>query len=108
MLRFAAKTFGMFLLALAMITAVLDLTRSVANSQLVVTALGLEWRDFHVDSLQYFQVGIERHLGLSWLWSVVIQNILLMPSWLVFFILAVAFFSLGRAPNRGWQKKFGR
>ena len=108
MLRFLVKTLGMFLLALAVITAVLDLTRSVANSHVVVTALGLEWRDFHVDSLQYFQVGIERHLGLSWLWSGVLQNILLMPSWLVFFILSVIFFLMSRAPNRRWQKKFGR
>ena len=108
MLRFLSKTLGMFLLALAMITPVLDLTRRVANSQLIMTALGLEWRDFHVDSLQYFQVGIERHLGLSWLWTGVIQNILLVPSWLVFFILAMIFFWLGRTPNRYWQKRFGR
>ena len=108
MLRFFAKTAGMFLLALAVITAVLDLTRSVANSELVVTAMGLEWRDFHVESLQYFQVGIERHLGLTWLWSGIIQNILLLPSWLVFFILSMIFFWIGRTPDRRWQKRFGR
>jgi len=108
MLRISLKIIGLFLIALATITAVLDLTRSIANSEIIFTALGLEWRNFHVNSLQYFQVGIERHLNLPWLWSGVLQNILLLPSWFVFFMLSLLFFWLGHKPNRRWQKRFGR
>ena len=108
MLRIIAKIFGTLFLVLAVITAVLDLTRTIANSSLTVTALGLEWREFHVASLQNLQVGIERHLAAPWLWSAVIQNILLLPSWIVFFVLALLFLWLGRTPERRWQKRFGR
>lgn len=108
MLRLVLNTIGLFLLALALITAILDLTRSVANSQVIFTALGLEWRNFHVESLQYVQVGLERHLGLAWLWSNVVQNILLLPSWVVFTVLALLFLWFGYKPERNWQKRFGR
>ncbi|MDJ0613942.1 MAG: hypothetical protein QNJ29_09700 [Rhizobiaceae bacterium] len=95
-------------MVLALITAVLDLTRSIANSEATVTALGLQWRDFNVASLQYFQVGIERHLGLPWLWENVIQTILLQPSWLVFFVLSIMFLWMGRRQKRHWQTRFGK
>ena len=108
MLRLIVNTLGLFLLALALITAVLDLTRSVANSQIVFTALGLEWRNFHVESLQYVQVGLERHLGLSWLWTNVVLRLLLFPSWAVFTALAMLMFWFGYKPDRNWQKRFGR
>lgn len=108
MLRMILNVVGMLSLVMAVITAVLDLTRSIANSAFTTTALGLEWSEFHVASLQYLQVGIERHLGLPWLWSVVFQNILLLPSWIVFFVLALLFLWLGRRPERRWQKRFGR
>ena len=71
MLRMILNIAGMISLVMAVITAVLDLTRSIANSALTTTALGLEWSEFHVASLQYLQVGIERHLGLPWLWSAI-------------------------------------
>lgn len=108
MLRIIAKLIGFIALALALISAVLDLTRSIANSQLTITAFGQEWSKFHVPSLQYFQVGIERHLGLPWLWENVVQNILLSPSWLVLFILAIIFLWLGRKRKRHWQERFGK
>lgn len=108
MLRLIAKLIGMLALIFAVITGVLDLTRSIANSSMTITPLGLEWKDFHIASLQYFQVGTERHLGLPWLWENVFQNILLMPSWLVFFVLALIFLWIGRKRKRHWQKRFGK
>ena len=108
MLRMILNIAGMISLVMAVITAVLDLTRSIANSALTTTALGLEWSEFHVASLQYLQVGIERHLGLPWLWSAIFQNILLLPSWIVFLVLALLFLWLGRRPERRWQRRFGR
>lgn len=108
MIRIIIKLIGMVFMVLALITAVLDLTRSIANSAITITPLGLEWRNFSVESLQYFQVGIERHLGFPWLWANVVQEILLAPSWIVFFILAIVFIWLGRSRKRHWQERFGK
>ena len=108
MFRFIVRFLGLVSLVLAVITAVLDLTRTIANSSLTVTALGLEWFNFHSASLNNFQVGIERHLNAPWLWSSVVQNILLLPSWAVFFVLALLLLWAGRQPERRWQRRFGR
>lgn len=108
MLRLIIKIFGVLFMVLALITAVLDLTRSIANSAITITPLGLQWRDFSVTSLQYFQVGVERHLGFPWLWANVIQEILLAPGWLVFFVLSIMFLWLGRRRKRHWQTRFGK
>lgn len=108
MLRLLFKSLGLLALVMAVITAVLDLTRSIANSNLTITALGEEWVNFSIASLQNFQVGVERHLGLPWLWENVIQFILLQPSWLVFSVLALIFLWVGRKRKRHWQERFGR
>lgn len=107
MLRIIAKLFGLIALAMTVITAVLDLTRSIANSALTITALGEEWFHFHLPSLNGFQVGVQRKLGAPWLWESVIQNILLAPSWLVFGVLAIIFLWLGRRKERRWRQRFG-
>ena len=107
MLRLFAKFIGLIALALTVITAILDITRSIANSALTITALGLEWSQFHVPSLQNFQVGIQRKLGAPWLWESVIQNILLAPSWLVFAVIAIIFLWFSRRKDRRWRKRFG-
>ncbi len=108
MLRLLLKSTGMLALVMAVITGVLDLTRTIANSKLTITALGEEWVNFSIASLQNFQVGVERHLGLPWIWENVIQVILLQPSWLVFSVLALMFLWLGRKRKRHWQERFGR
>ncbi|MEM9278992.1 MAG: hypothetical protein AAGA76_10490 [Pseudomonadota bacterium] len=108
MIRLVAKILGTLFLVMAVITAVLDLTRTIANSALTMTPLGKEWFDFHLASLNNFQVGIQRHLGAPWLWDFLVNYILLLPSWVVFFVLALIFLWLGRRPERRWQKRFGR
>lgn len=108
MFRFILKIIGLVFLALAVITAILDMTRSIANSSLTITALGQEWFSFHSASLNNFQVAVQRHLGIPWIWENVIQNILLLPSWAVFFVLALLFLWAGRRPERRWRRRFGR
>ena len=107
MFRLFFKSLGLLCLVLAVVTAVLDLTRSIANSAMTITALGAEWASFNVASLQYLQVGIERHLGFPWLWTHIVQNILLLPTWLVFLVLATILLWLGRKRKRHWQERFG-
>ncbi|MEM7214934.1 MAG: hypothetical protein AAF423_05265 [Pseudomonadota bacterium] len=108
MFRLTAKLLGILFLVLTVITAILDLTRTIANSELTITKLGVQWFEFHNASLNNFQVGIERHLGMPWLWTLIVDYILLLPSWGVFFVLALIFLWLGRKPKRTWQKRFGR
>ncbi len=107
MLKTIAKLIGFIALAMTVITAILDLTRTIANSALTITSLGLEWFNFHLPSLNGFQVGIQRKLGVPWLWESVIQNILLAPSWLVFGVIAIIFLWLGRRKDRCWRQRFG-
>jgi len=107
MLKIFAKLIGFIALAMTVITAILDLTRSIADSTLKFKVLGEAWSEFHVPSLQYLQVGIERHLGLPWIWENIAQNILLAPSWLVFGVLAIIFLWMGRRKERRWRHRFG-
>ena len=106
MLRFIAKFVGLLFLVFSVITIVLDLSRSIANSTLTITPLGLEWFNFSSGSLNLTEAIISRYLH-PFLWNPILQNILLMPSWLVFFVLAIMFFWLGRKRKRGWQERFG-
>ncbi len=106
MLKFVSKMVGLLFLALALIAAVLDITRSIANSVLTYTPLGQDWFNFSNSTLNLFQVGIQRQLGLPWLWDSVIVNILLAPSWLIFAILALMFLWLGRRRDRRIGKRF--
>ncbi len=107
MLKIIARTIGLIALVMTVITAILDLTRSIANSAVTITPLGKEWFDFHLASLNGLQVGIQRHLGVPWLWESVIQNILLIPSWVVFGVLTLLFLWLGRNKERRWRQRFG-
>ncbi len=107
MLKTIIKLTGIIALAMTVITAILDLTRSIANSAVTITPLGLEWFNFHLPSLNGFQVGVQRKLGMPWLWESVIQNILLAPSWLVFGAMAIIFLWFGRRKERHWRQRFG-
>jgi hypothetical protein len=107
MLRIIAKLFGLIALAMTVITAVLDLTRSIANSALTITALGEEWSSIHANSLIGFQGVIEKNIGSPWIFNALVIPILSVPSWLVFGILAIVFLWLGRRKERRWRQRFG-
>ena len=106
MLRLLVKLIGIIMLVMAVVTAVLDLTRTIANSELTITPLGQNWAEFNRESLLLFQPAVERYVH-PFFWDPIIQNILLMPSWLVFFVLSVIFLWLGRTRRRSWQERFG-
>ncbi len=107
MLKLLSKLLGLVCLALSVILAILDLTSSIADSKIVLTALGQQWAAVNTTSLQYLQVGIERKLGLPWLWNGIFIPLLQMPGWLVFGILALVFLWLGRSPDRRLRKRLG-
>jgi len=76
------RVLGLSLVAIAFITLVVDGTRSIAASAIVITPLGEGWFKLHAPSLNLIQALIERYT-LPFLWDPVFLNILLLPVWLV-------------------------
>ena len=107
MIKMLFNLFAVVSLVLTLITAILDLTRSIADSALIMSPLGKVWFDFHNASLNALEVGIARHLGFPWAWENIFVNILQMPAWLVFAILSTVLFWLGRKDKANWRKRFG-
>ena len=106
MFKVIFRLFGILFLVLTVITIVLDMTRSIADSAIVWTALGKEWFDFSASSLNLMQAVIQRYVHPT-IWDPVIVNILLMPSWAVFAALAAIFLWFGRTRKSRWQTRFG-
>jgi len=93
--NFLFKILGMFVLALALVFAVLDVTRSITASQIILTPLVETWEDLGPDSLL-----AGRSLVQDWthpyLWDPVIAFILKLPSWLVFWLVSMMLLKLGQ------------
>ena len=106
MFKFIFKLLALVFLILAAITAVLDITRSIADSTLVMTALGQDWYNYSGSTLNFSQAIVQRYLHPS-IWDPGIQKILLAPSWLVFGVLALLFGLLGRRRKKNWQDQYG-
>jgi hypothetical protein len=106
MIKGTFKLIALLFLLLAVITLVLDITRSIADSKLVMTALGQDWFTYSKSTLNFSQAIVQRYVHAA-LWDPVIQTILLGPSWLVFGVLALIFGFFGRKKRRKWQDHYG-
>ena len=89
------RILGIWFLLAAVITLVIDATKSLADNQLVVTSLGQQWYEIHKNSLEAVQKSIELHIH-PFAWDPVITAILLWPSWALFALLGVILLWLGR------------
>lgn len=105
MLKSLCRLIAMIALALALITAVLDITRSIADSTLIMTPLGLDWFNLSPATLNMAQASIQRYLH-PLLWDPIIQTILLAPSWAVFFCVWLVFTLAGRRPQTRWLDRY--
>lgn len=105
MLRRAARFIAFIFALVAVIAAVLDITRSIADSSIVMTSLGQDWFNWSVDTLNFSQAIIQRYVH-PYLWDPIIQTVLQWPSWLVFFGLALIFALLGRQKKHRWQDRY--
>lgn len=99
MLSFLFRFTGIWLVALAVVAAAIDGTKSIAASKLVLTPLGAHWFQFAPDSLNAAQAGIQRHVS-PLLWDPVIQSILLMPTWAIAGLLGLVFVWIGSRRRR--------
>ena len=83
----------------SVIALVIDVTRTLAADALVMTRLGEHWFQFHAESLNASQAGIQRHVHPA-LWDPVIVWLLQTPTWLVFALLGLLLFWIGRRRER--------
>lgn len=81
---------------------IVDGARSIAAGKIDTTSFGKAWANFHLDSLNNLQVGIQRHLPefFGFLWDPVMINILIWPTFAVAFGLAVIFILIGGRGRR--------
>jgi len=106
MFKSLARFLGFTALALVVISAVLDLTRSIADREIVLTSLGKHWSDLNTQSLTLAQSAVQRYIHPN-VWDPYLQWILLQPAWAVFLVLAILFLWLGKSRDRRWRKRFG-
>jgi hypothetical protein len=100
MIRFFFRFLASAALAVAVIMAVLDATRTVATSTLVMTPLGESWAGVSPDTLAAAQTFVET--GASpMLWDPVAVTILALPGFAVFAVVALLLYMIGHRPRRG-------
>lgn len=99
MLRFLFRLLATISLAIAVVLAVLDATRTVAASALVMTPLGESWLAVSPDTLATARKFTETTLH-PLLWDPVMAGILRMPGFAVFGALALILYVIGHRPAR--------
>jgi hypothetical protein len=99
MILFLFRLLATFALAIAVIMAVIDATRSIAASGWVYTPLEESWGDV---SPWTFEAAAEfvRSATLPVLWDPVALTVLALPGFVVFLLLALVFYLIGRRPER--------
>ncbi|WP_163272359.1 hypothetical protein [Chelativorans alearense] len=98
-MRFVLRLLSMFALAVAVIMAVIDATRSIAAGEWVLTPLGQSWQATSPDTYSLAQDTIERYT-VPVLWEPVAVSILALPGWVVFALLAFLFYAIGHRRHR--------
>ncbi|MDN2579652.1 hypothetical protein [Aquibium sp. ELW1220] len=99
MIRFFFRFLAVLSLAAAVILAVVDATRSIAASELVLTPLGTSWFAVSPGTLNLAQALVQRYV-FPGLWDPLIVSILNLPGFAVFLVLALLFYAIGRRPAR--------
>lgn len=82
MIRFIVRLIGILFLSMALILLVLDGSKTIAASELVLTSMGETWFNLDIGSLNLSQALIQRYVH-PFLWDPVILWILGVPGWVV-------------------------
>ncbi|MBX3598406.1 MAG: hypothetical protein KF874_12620 [Rhizobiaceae bacterium] len=97
MIRLIFRLLATLTLAAAVIMAVLDATRTVANGALVMTPLGESWHATFPTSLIALQSFLEAQA--LWLWDPAITTLLKLPGFAILAIFAFLFYAAGHRPE---------
>ncbi|OQM76132.1 hypothetical protein [Manganibacter manganicus] len=99
MFRFLFRLAAMFALAVSVIMAVLDATRSVAASALVMTPLKTSWLAVSPDTLAATENFMRANVS-PYLWDRIVDPVLYLPGFAVFAGLALVLYAIGHRPRR--------
>jgi hypothetical protein len=98
MIRFLFRFLATVVLAIAVVMSVLDATRTIAAGDWVLTPLGASWMSASPDTLERTQATLEAvHPAL---WDPVALTVLKLPGFVVFALLALVLYAIGRRPTR--------
>ena len=98
MIRFLFRFLATISLAVAVVMAVIDATRTVAVDGWVMTPLGESWMAVSPDTLDKAQAMLSAiHPAL---WDPIMLFVLKAPGFAVFSLLALLLYALGRRPAR--------
>ena len=98
MIRFLFRFLATISLAVAVVMAVIDSTRTVAANDWVVTPLGASWMAVSPDTLDKAEDTLSAvHPAL---WDPIMLTVLKAPGFVVFAVVALLLYALGRRPAR--------
>jgi hypothetical protein len=101
MLRFIFRLAAMIALSVSVIMAVIDTTRSVAASSLVMTPLNASWLAVSPDTRAAFETFVRAKAG-PLVWDGGVAWVLAQPGFAVFAVLAFLLYAVGyRRGRRG-------
>jgi hypothetical protein len=98
MIRFLFRLAATVSLAVAVVMAVIDATRSVAVGDIVTTPLGASWMSVSPDTFEKAHESIAALMPA--LWDPVAVTVLKAPGFAVFALLALLLYAIGRRPAR--------
>ena len=99
MVRFLFRLLATVALSICVIMAVLDVTRTIAASALVLTPLAVSWQSVSPETLAASQAFIvDRIHPLAW--DPLASFILAQPGFAVFAVLALLLYAIGHRPDR--------
>ena len=98
MIRFLFRLAATVSLAVAVVMAVIDATRSVATGEIAMTPLGTNWMSVSPDTFEKAHDSIAALLPA--LWDPVTVTVLKAPGFGVFAFLALLLYAIGRRPAR--------
>ena len=103
MIRFIFRMFALVFLAVAVIAAVVDTSRSLAASKLMLTSLGKGWTDLAPASLNWLLTFVQMRLPAA-IYDPAFLFLLAMPAAAVLAIIAAVFYAIGAKRERPFGK----
>ena len=94
-MKFIARVFGTWMIALAVVLIVVDGTKSLAADAMTLTSLGSLWASLHPQSWEALQAAIALHLAPLSLDGVA-EAVFSVPSWAAAGLLGVVALIVGR------------